>query len=261
MVTKGMDLVFQKPTSPFLTVKVMDLLYHGIPLKCDHDEFEGQALCGAFETELAQQIEHFNETHLSFALFRGVCRQWINVHSMACVYFQANGTSVGRFKVKRGMNDIQELNAMMEYNSEVEVDNWDGDDCNQLKGTDGLMFPPFKTKKDTIWAFSYGLCRTVGLVYLKKTRYKGIGLKQFTVRFPDLRDHPDQQCFCQNPPDGCPPEGMLDLEPCLGAPLFGTKPHFLEVDAKVQETIKGMSPDPKKHQLTADFDLVSESLL
>lgn len=73
MVMRGMDLVFQNPQTPFLTVKVWDLLYGGFPLKCDHDDFEGQAVCGAFETELDQQVEHLNETHLSFSLFKGVC--------------------------------------------------------------------------------------------------------------------------------------------------------------------------------------------
>lgn len=72
MVIKGMDLVFESPKSPFLTVKVWDLLYGGMPLKCDHEDFEGQAICSALETELESQIEHFNETHLSFSLFKGV---------------------------------------------------------------------------------------------------------------------------------------------------------------------------------------------
>lgn len=200
------------------------------------------------------------------------------LNNKLCIFLQANASSAGRFKVKRGMQNIHELNQMIEFNGEPEVDNWDGDECNQLKGTDGLMFPPYRTKKDTIWAFSWGLCRAVGLQYLQRTRYKGIGLKQFTTYFPDLRNHPEQQCYCRDPPDGCPPEGVLDLATCLGGPLFGkippflalffllkvilanlisgTKPHFLEVDPKVQQTIKGLSPDPKKHQLTADFDLV-----
>lgn len=120
------------------------------------------------------------------------------------------------------MKDIRELNQMMEYNEETEMDVWDGDSCNEIRGTDGLMFSPFKSKKDVIPAFSYALCRAVELTYVKHTRYKGIGLHQFSTNFPDLRNHPEQQCYCQDPPDGCPPEGMLDLGPCVGAPLFGT---------------------------------------
>lgn len=73
LVTKGMNLVFDNPTHPFLQIKVYDLLYgQGILLKCDHDDFEGQAVCGAFETELDQQVERFNDSHLSFTLFKGV---------------------------------------------------------------------------------------------------------------------------------------------------------------------------------------------
>lgn len=73
LVTAGMNLVFDNPTHPFLVTTVWDLLYGGIPLRCDHHEFEGQAVCSAFEGELASQVEHFNASHLAFSLFKGVC--------------------------------------------------------------------------------------------------------------------------------------------------------------------------------------------
>lgn len=128
---------------------------------------------------------------------------------------------MGRFKVKRGMKDINELNELMEFNGETELDVWEEDECNQFHGTDGLMFSPFKKKKDKIVAFSSSLCRSIGLTRMKSVRYSLLKLQRFSTHFPDLRNHPEEQCFCRDPPDGCPPEGMLDLAPCVGGPLLG----------------------------------------
>lgn len=156
------------------------------------------------------------------------------------------------------------------------MDNWDGDACNQLKGTDGLMYAPFKKKSDIIYAFSPQVCRSLvksqtskvscsnklttlfpkGFRFLRHSHYKGMGLEQFTLDFPDLRNDPEQQCFCQDPPDGCLPKGFIDLEPCVGAPMAMSNAHFFDADPEVAGLIKGLKPDPKKHQTSVDFDLV-----
>lgn len=73
-VIKGIDLIFGNPNTPFLTAKVWDIMYGGIPINCDQTEFEAQAICGVFETELAAQAEKINDTHFMFSLFKGVRR-------------------------------------------------------------------------------------------------------------------------------------------------------------------------------------------
>lgn len=131
-----------------------------------------------------------------------------------------NGSSSGRFKVKRGTKKISELNSLLEFNGDDELDTYDGDICNEIKGTDGLMFPPFAKKGEKIWAFSGAICRSMGIEYVKKSKYKGLKLKRYTTSFPSLKES-EYQCYCRDPPDGCPPAGVMDLFLCTGAPLAG----------------------------------------
>lgn len=41
LATKAIDIIFE-PKTPFLTGKVMDILFNGIGINCDHSEFEAQ---------------------------------------------------------------------------------------------------------------------------------------------------------------------------------------------------------------------------
>lgn len=51
---------------------------------------------------------------------------------------KANATSMGRFKVYRGVKDISKLGEVVSVNDEEEMDVWDGD-CNKILGTDSTM--------------------------------------------------------------------------------------------------------------------------
>lgn len=51
------------------------------------------------------------------------------------------------------------MGRVVEYNDETEMDTYDGEECNEIKGTDGLFFPPFLTKDMKIWAFASPVCR------------------------------------------------------------------------------------------------------
>lgn len=58
IVMKGMDLVFNNPTSIFLTMTANDFIYNGIYLNCDQHEFSGKAICAEFrETRTLKMID------------------------------------------------------------------------------------------------------------------------------------------------------------------------------------------------------------
>ncbi|KAL7031976.1 hypothetical protein ACKWTF_007190 [Chironomus riparius] len=115
---KAMTQIFD-PTTPFLTARVMDILFDGVPIDCNHDEFEATTFCSKLESEKGFKI--INETHLAFSILGG-----------------ANATSMGRFKVYRGVKDISKLGEVVSVNDEEEMDVWDGD-CNKILGTDSTM--------------------------------------------------------------------------------------------------------------------------
>ena len=66
---KALTQIFD-PTTPFLTARVMDILFDGVPIDCNHDEFEATTFCSKLESERGFRI--VNETHLAFSILGGV---------------------------------------------------------------------------------------------------------------------------------------------------------------------------------------------
>lgn len=97
--------------------------------------------------------------------------------------FQQNGTSNGRFTVYRGIKNIHDVGKMVSFNGETEMDAFDGDECNEIKGTDGLFYPPFLNEDDVIWSFSSAICRSLGVFYKNDSNYQGVALKRFSTTF------------------------------------------------------------------------------
>ncbi|XP_063708641.1 sensory neuron membrane protein 1-like [Culicoides brevitarsis] len=238
LAVKGLNELFENPTSPYFTEKVEDLLFYGVPINCDVDGFEAKSVCSALEDTMGESAV-LNDTHLGISLFKS-----------------QNGTSTGRFTVYRGMKNISDTGRMVAFNGETENDVFNGDECNELRGTDALFFPPFLKRDDTIWAFSAQSCRSFGFRYKEDSSYKGVALKRFSINFN--KDDPD--CFCRDP-DECPPEGVIDMSMCLQAPLLASKPHFLHADPILREKVHGFTPNEELHEFLVDFDLFAGAAL
>ena len=95
----------------------------------------------------------------------------------------------------RGIKDIAKLGQMLKFNDEIELDVWDGDECNQLLGTDSTIFAPFHDTKDLLWAFGADLCRSLAATFEKKSRYNGISTAQYGMNLGDLKNEPANHCF------------------------------------------------------------------
>lgn len=72
---------------------------------------------------------------------------------------------------------------MVSWNGETEMDAFDGDECNEIRGTDGLFYPPFQKQDDIIWSFSSAICRSLGVYYKEDSTYEGVALKRFSTSF------------------------------------------------------------------------------
>lgn len=115
---------------------------------------------------------------------------------------QKNGTESLKMKVLRGTKDLKDVNRVIEYDEEDELDFWDGEECNAIRGTDGTVFPPYLNVGSDVWAFSPGICRSVPVNYVKKTKIAGIPTYMYTLDLPDPLEHEELQCFCRDPPEG-----------------------------------------------------------
>lgn len=73
---------------------------------------------------------------------------------------QKNGTAdPNTITVKRGVQNIQEVGQVVKFNDKTEMDYWDGMPCNQIKGSDTTMYPPFMEGTGDIWNFGAEICR------------------------------------------------------------------------------------------------------
>lgn len=73
LVSKAMKGIFNDPKSPFITVRVMDILFDGVGFNCGADDFSAQAVCAAIKSEGVEKgIRVVNETFVSFSILGGV---------------------------------------------------------------------------------------------------------------------------------------------------------------------------------------------
>lgn len=101
---------------------------------------------------------------------------------------------------------MKDVGRILEVDGEAEMDFWDGDECNQYKGTDGLIFPPFSSPEDGVWAHEKAICRSMGVKFEKKSRYRGISTHFFTLDLGDIAADEKLHCFCREE-DECPLKG------------------------------------------------------
>lgn len=122
--------------------------------------------------------------------------------------------------MKRGQKNIRELGKIIKFNGEELLSTWFGDECNEVKGTDGTIYPPHMKKEDGVWLYVPQLCRSFGAEYKHPSKVSGIRTNHFEVNITA-----PSSCYCRNS-EKCFLDGSFDMFPCVGIPLVLTAPHF-----------------------------------
>jgi scavenger receptor class B, member 1 len=77
MVIQGMTELFN-PTTPFLSARIMDIVFDGVPIDCsDPESFGAKAICTTLRGE--KSVKTINDTHLAFSVLGGV-----SIHYNCC---------------------------------------------------------------------------------------------------------------------------------------------------------------------------------
>ncbi|KAM7343533.1 sensory neuron membrane protein 1-like isoform 1-T1 [Cochliomyia hominivorax] len=240
MIAQGLQDLFQ-PKSAFIQVTFMELFFKGFMVDCSNeDSFAAGAICLNFHTGAIKGAEKLNETHFLFSLLGA-----------------SNHSDAGRFKVSRGIRNNRMIGQVLEFEGEEELNVWPGEECNRLRGTDSTIFAPLMKPHEGLWAFSADLCRSLGPQFQKKVKYNGIQALRYTMDFGDVKNEPENQCFCKDYPDDCPAKGTMDLSLCNETPMIASMPHFLNGDPKLLENIEGLQPSEEKHGIFIDFEIIS----
>ncbi|CAH0726868.1 unnamed protein product, partial [Brenthis ino] len=239
MIGKAINGIFDNPTDVFIRVKVLDLLFRGVVINCARTEFAPKAVCTALKKEAADSLIFEPNNQYRFSLF-GMRNATVDKHMIT---------------VRRGIKNVMDVGKVVAIDGKMEQEIWK-DKCNEFEGTDGTVFPPFLTEFDNLESFSGDLCRTFKPWYQKKTSYKGIKTNRYIANIGDLANDPELQCYCESP-DKCPPNGLMDLTKCIGAPMYVSLPHFYDSDPQLLQNVKGLNPDVKEHEITIDFEPIT----
>lgn len=106
------------------------------------------------------------------------------------------------------------------------MDAWYEDECNQISGTDGTIYPPFYKKEEGFKIFIPQMCQTFHAEYVQPSKFAGFKTNQFKMDF-DVTKYGPSNCYCRDH-EICPPKGLLDLYPCVSAPVAISAAHFYD---------------------------------
>lgn len=149
-----------------------------------------------------------------------------------------------------GIPDLGQRGIIQQYNGKDRMDIWNGDECNNITASDGMLLPAeFVRSEETLYFFRRILCRRFPFLFEKHTTTaQSYPVRRYT--FPEHvfsygSNYSHNECYCLGT---CPPSGIYYLSPCFyGTPLFLSKPHFLHADRALLEDLEGLHPDPKEH--------------
>lgn len=155
----------------------------------------------------------------------------------------------GRFQIFTGADDIKKLGMMNLWNHKTKTPFY-SDECSDVFGSTGVLWPPLKLGKD-VSMFPTDLCRSITLKYEGEVKKHGINGGKWIgddKLFDNGEKYPEQICSCTADKEFCPsmPTGVVNMSDCkFGAPAFVSFPHFYLADEFYIDAVEGL-PEPTK---------------
>ncbi|KAK6621164.1 hypothetical protein RUM43_011470 [Polyplax serrata] len=236
LINKAIPILFDKPDSIFVKVKVFDFLFRGIIFNCTTKDFAASAVCAVLKKE-TNFLEDITPSVSKFSLLNN-----------------KNGTSEpNKFQVSRGITDYSKVGEVMTVNGKKKLSFWRGRPCNSIRGTDGTVFPPDIKPENDIWSFNMDLCRSLPAKYVGKTEFKSISTLRYNVTLGDMANDPALKCFCTDDTK-CLKRGVADLLKCGGIPIVASQPHFFDAHEDYQNGVRGLNPNAEDHGIYFDIE-------
>jgi len=148
--------------------------------------------------------------------------------------------------VYTGKNDITQLGVYKDFKGKTADQCWGDTKANTIRGNDATAFYPGVSMGDHLPVYVDNIFRSTDLVASETLQVQGIQLYNFGLQDKDLENatlNPDNAAYFQFGPNG-----VINLTSCSqGAPIFVSKPHFLDADPFYLSQLDGLSPDAQLH--------------
>ena len=153
-----------------------------------------------------------------------------------------NDTLQPPYNINTGQNNVYEIKTVHKYNNSDFLNVWNGDFCNEIKGTDMSGFHPKINKNEVLHIFNGQLCRSLPLVYNETVYHGDMETYRFIIppgTFAYGAQRSRNRCFCGK--NGCPLRGILDMKPCyFGAAVAFSFPHFYQGHPQLRHMVLGL---------------------
>lgn len=93
--------------------------------------------------------------------------------------------------------------------------------------------------------------------------YKGMNIYRYVTKEDSINNNIDNECFCPMGEDdngkevpNCPSSGLINIMPCVQAPILVSYPHFYLGDKSLLDYPIGLKPNPELHRSYIYFEPV-----
>lgn len=75
--------------------------------------------------------------------------------------------------IHTGIGDVNSAGRIIAYGNMTLLDVWDSENCNQVNGNDGIIFPSSQVyQKNDLYAYVPNICRSLPLEFVKEVSEK-----------------------------------------------------------------------------------------
>ncbi|GJQ79433.1 Snmp2 [Trypoxylus dichotomus] len=257
LIDKTWQNVFPDTETLFHTVQVGDILFNGYRF-CDPQQYQNISaiedfawlVCSTFRLLNVPVLETEDDGSLNFAFFK-----W------------KQGKHSGVFNIGAGIKDVSKLGLIHSWNGYFYLDMWKGQlsSCNKVRGRDSVLYQPFLKEDEEVDIFAVDICRVSSIYYVRDEEVLNIKGQRRKLREDtfSISQNSGNECFCTDTvrdlygEQKCLPDGFFDLQPCFGAPIVGSFPHFLYGDDNYTSTVRGLNPNEESHETYAILEPIT----
>ncbi|XP_026333599.1 sensory neuron membrane protein 2-like [Hyposmocoma kahamanoa] len=257
MVNQALEEFFSNLTDPFLRVKVKDLFFDGIYLNCEGESSGLGLVCGKIKADMPPTMRPSEDGKgFYFSMFSHL-----------------NRTESGPYEMIRGTENVYDLGHIVSYKGKNVMSQWGDKYCGMLNGSDSSIFPPINPNHvpKRLYTFEPDICRSLYVSLVGKRNIFDLSSYYYEISESALAAKsavPANKCFCRKnwsgSHDGCLLMGVINLEPCQGAPAVASLPHFYLASEELLQYFhpgSDIKPDKEKHNSYVYLDPVTGVVL